>query len=61
LSAPGGKDRTKAGQVVAVSRRVVDGGPRRVGKQWRLRQLGTTIQTACMERWYGPLRGLAAG
>ena len=54
------KIRNKAGQVVEVSRRVVPGGPRRVGKQLRLRQLGETIQTAFMERWYGTLRGLVA-
>src|SRR5438477_457423 len=54
------KVRDKAGHVVEVSRRVVFGGPRRFGKQWRLRQLGETIQTAFMERWYGTLRGLVA-
>jgi hypothetical protein len=54
------KVRNKTGQVVAVSRRVVYGGPRRFGKQLRLRQLGETIQTAFMERWYGTLRGLVA-
>lgn len=54
------KVRNTAGQVVEVSRRVVYGGPRRFGKQLRLRQLGTTIQTAFMERWYGTLRGLVA-
>src|SRR5215216_2693826 len=54
------KSRNTAGQVVEVSRRVVFGGPRRFGKQLRLRQLGTTIQTAFMERWYGTLRGLVA-
>jgi hypothetical protein len=54
------KVRNPAGQVVEVSRRVVFGGPRRFGKQLRLRQLGTTIQTAFMERWYGTLRGLVA-
>ena len=54
------KSRNTAGQVVEVRRRVVFGGPRRVGKQWRLRQLGETVQTACMERWYGTLRGLVA-
>jgi hypothetical protein len=54
------KVRNTAGQVVEVSRRVVFGGPRRFGKQLRLRQLGMTIQTACMERWEGPLRGLVA-
>jgi hypothetical protein len=54
------KVRNKTGQVVEVSRRVVYGGPRRFRKPWRLRQLGQTIQTACMARWYGPLRGLVA-
>ena len=54
------KVRNTAGQVVEVSRRVVFGGPRRFGKQLRQRQLGTTIQTAFMERWYGTLRGLVA-
>jgi IS1 family transposase len=52
------KVRHKTGHVVEVSRRVVYGGPRRFGKQLRLRQLGETIQTAFMERWYGTLRGL---
>jgi transposase-like protein len=45
------KVRDKTTQVVEVSRRVVFGGPRRFGKQLRLRQLGETIQTAFMERW----------
>ena len=54
------KVRNKTGQIMEVSRRVVYGGPRRCGKQLRLRQLGETIQTACMERWYGTLRGLVA-
>jgi IS1 family transposase len=54
------KVRNPVGQGVEVSRRVVFGGPRRFVKQWRLRQLGTTIQTAFMERWYGTLRGLVA-
>ena len=54
------KVRNKAGQVVEVSTRVVFGGPRRFRKQLRLRQLGETIQTAFMERWYGTLRGLVA-
>ena len=54
------KVRAQAGQVVEVSRRVVYGGPRRFGKQLRLRQLGATLQTAFMERWYGPWRGLVA-
>jgi IS1 family transposase len=54
------KVRNPVGQVVEVSRRVVFGGPRRFVKQLRLRQLGTTIQTAFMERWYGTLRGLVA-
>jgi IS1 family transposase len=54
------KVRDQAGHVVEVSRRVVFGGPRRFGKQLRFRQLGETIQTAFMERWYGTLRGLVA-
>ena len=54
------KVRDQAGHVVEVSKRVVYGGPRRFGKQLRLRQLGETIQTAFMERWYGTLRGLVA-
>jgi hypothetical protein len=54
------KVRAKAGHVVEGSRRVVCGGPRCVGQPWRLRQLGETIQTAFMERWDGPLRGLVA-
>lgn len=58
--AQGVKVRDKAGHVVEVSRRVVFGGPRRFGPQWRLRQLGETIQTAFMARWYGTLRGLIA-
>ena len=54
------KVRNQAGHVVEVSRRVVFGGPRRFVKQLHLRQVGTTIQTAFMERWYGTLRGLVA-
>jgi IS1 family transposase len=54
------KVRNQAGHMVEVSRRVVFGGPRRFVKQLSLRQLGTTIQTAFMERWYGTLRGLVA-
>ena len=54
------KVRDKAGPVVEVSRRVVVGGPRRFGKPWRRQQLGETIQTAGMERWDGPWRGLVA-
>jgi len=54
------KVRDKAGHLVEVSTRVVFGGPRRFGKQLRLRQLGETLQTAFMERWYGTLRGLVA-
>jgi hypothetical protein len=58
--APVVKVRNTTGHVVEVSRRGVFGGPRRFGKQWRLHQLGTTIQTAFMERWHGTLRGLVA-
>ena len=54
------KVRNMAGHIVEVSRRVIYGGPRRFGKPLRQRQLGTTIQTAFMERWYGTLRGLVA-
>jgi hypothetical protein len=54
------KVRNQRGQVAEVNRRVVFGGPRRFIQQLRLRQLGTTIQTAFMERWYGTLRGLVA-
>jgi IS1 family transposase len=54
------KVRDRAGHVVEVHRRVVFGGPRRFVKQLGLRQLGETIQTAFMERWYGTLRGLVA-
>jgi IS1 family transposase len=54
------KVRNQAGQVVDVRRRVLFGGPRRFVKQLCMRQLGTTIQTAFMERWYGTLRGLVA-
>ena len=54
------KVRNQAGQVVEVRRRVVFGGPRRFVQQLRLRELGTMIQTAFMERWYGTLRGLVA-
>lgn len=52
--------RNPTGHVVEVSQRVVFGGQRRFVQQLRLRQLGTTIQTAFMERWYGTLRGLVA-
>src|SRR5215813_1531284 len=47
-----GKVRNKAGHMVEVRRRVVYGGPRRFGKQLRLRQLGKTIPTTLMARWY---------
>jgi hypothetical protein len=54
------KVRNPRGQVVEVDTRVVCGGPRRVLQPWRLRQLGTTLQTACMERWEGTRRGVGA-
>lgn len=54
------KVRNAAGRVVAVSSRVVFGGPRRFFKAMRRRGVGATIQTAFMERWYGTLRGLVA-
>lgn len=54
------KVRNNAGHMVEVRRRVMFGGPCRFRKPLRLRQLGETIQTAFMERWYGTLRGLVA-
>jgi hypothetical protein len=54
------KGRNQRAQVVEVDTRVGFGGPRRFMKQLRLRPLGTTIQTAFMERWYGTRRGLVA-
>ena len=54
------KVRDQTGRVVAVSTRVVFGGPRRFFTHMRLWHLGATIQTAFMERWYGTLRGLVA-
>lgn len=54
------KERDSSGAVVNVSTRVVFGGPRRFFKQLFQRGLGTTIQTAFMERWYGTLRGWVA-
>jgi len=44
------KERDSAGAVVNVSRRVVFGGPRRFLKTLSQQGLGTTIQTAFMER-----------
>lgn len=52
--------RHQAGRGVEVRTQVVFGGPRRLVKQWRRRQLGETIQTAFMARWYGTVRGLVA-
>ncbi len=54
------KNRDSAGHVVDVGTRVVFGGPRRFFKQLWINGLGTTIQTAFMERWYGTLRGRVA-
>jgi IS1 family transposase len=54
------KIRDRAGRVVEVATRVTFGGSRRFFKQLSLRGLGTTIQTAFIERWYGTLRGLVA-
>jgi len=54
------KIRDRAGRVVEVTSRVAFGGSRRFFKQLRLRGLGTAIQTAFMERFYGTLRGLVA-
>ena len=54
------KVRDATGTLVEVTQKVVFGGPRRFFKQLRKRGLGTTIQTAFMERWYGTLRGWVA-
>jgi len=54
------KARDRTGAVVNVSTRVVFGGPRRFLKTLFQQGLGTTIQTAFMERWYGSLRGWVA-
>ena len=54
------KVRDTGGRVGDVSRKVIFGGPRRFFTALRNRGLGTTIQTAFMERWYGTLRGWVA-
>lgn len=54
------KVRDQAGRTVEVTRKVIFGGPRRFFKQLRQKGLGTTIQTAFMERWYATLRGWVA-
>ena len=54
------KVRDQAGRVVDVKRKVIFGGPRRFFTALRSRGLGTVIQTAFMERWYGSLRGWVA-
>jgi hypothetical protein len=57
------KVRDKTAQVVAVSRRVVFGGPRRFGKQLRRRQLGETIQTGSVAKFdfWGKIQKLGIG
>jgi transposase-like protein len=52
--------REATGHLLHVVSRVVDGGPRRFFRERERRRLGATIHTACMERWYGTLRGLCA-
>ena len=54
------KRRNQAGRLVAVTQRVIFGGPRRFFTELKRRGLGTTIQTAFMERWYATLRGWVA-
>jgi len=54
------KVKDQASRTVEVTRKVVFGGPRRFFKQLRIKGLGSTIQTAFMERWYGTLRGWVA-
>jgi hypothetical protein len=52
------KMRDAKGKLLRVVSRVVYGGPRRFVREMAHRGLGTTIQTAFMERWDGTLRGL---
>jgi hypothetical protein len=52
--------RDAKGKLLRVVSRVVHGGPRRFVREMAHRGLGTTIQTAFMERWYGTRRGLCA-
>jgi IS1 family transposase len=54
------KVRDRAGHLVEVCQRVIFGGARRFFKELSRRRLGTTIQTAFMERWYATLRGWVA-
>ena len=54
------KVRDKTGHVVKVSTRVIFGGPRRFFTPLPTWQLGKPLQSACMERWDGRLRGLVA-
>ena len=54
------KVKDQAGRTVEVKRKVIFGGPRRFFKQLGHKGLGTTIQTAFMERWYASLRGWVA-
>ena len=54
------KVRDQAGHLLEVCPQVIFGGVRRFFKELARRGLGTTIQTAFMERWYATLRGLVA-
>jgi len=54
------KVRDATGNLVEVTQKVVFGGPRRFLAEMKRRGLGSTIQTAFMERWYATLRGLCA-
>lgn len=54
------KVKDQAGRTVEVKTKVIFGGPRRFFKQLKIKGLGSTIQTAFMERWYGSLRGWVA-
>jgi hypothetical protein len=54
------KVRDRQGKLLRVVSRVVYGGPRRFITEMASRGLRPSIQTAFMERWYGPLRGLCA-
>ncbi len=54
------KVRSRRGTLLRGGSRVVYGGPRRFVREMARRGLRPSIQTAFMERWYGPLRGLCA-
>ena len=54
------KVRDTTGHLVEVTTKVIFGGPRLFFQQLLHQGLGTKIQTAFMERWYGTMRGWVA-